>query len=198
MTKKEKQAEEDRIICEVVNRNFERCLFKFKEYKDEDVKVKFFRYQEFENFGLQLYVEGEPYATITVNIEPMQYREFCVDINNFPEGMGFLYDNRIAEPTGACVRSGFVIYPVWKLNNYFFIDVKEALEKSEANIAGEKYRNACGSCKYFEEAEIRNKTWRKCKSVYKKGVHAGENRLCYQSLNKCCDYVRKEEGDNNV
>ena len=57
----------------------------------------------------------------------------------------------------------------------------------------EKYRNACGSCKYFEEAEITNKLWRKCQSVYKRGVHAGENRICYKSMGKCCDYVRKEE-----
>lgn len=56
----------------------------------------------------------------------------------------------------------------------------------------EKYSNACGSCKYFEQAEITNKPWRKCQSVYKRGVHAGENRLCYKSMNKCCDYVRKE------
>ena len=59
-----------------------------------------------------------------------------------------------------------------------------------------KYRNACGSCKHFEEAEITNKPWRKCPSVYKRGVHAGENRICYQSLNKCCDYVRKEGADH--
>lgn len=134
MTKKQKQMEEDRIICEVVNRNFDRCLFKFKDYEGEDVKVKFFHYQEFENFGLQLYIEGEPYATITVNIEPMQYREFCVDINNFSEAMSFLYNNRIAEPTGACVRSGFVIYPVWKLKSYFFIDVNEALEEARKGL----------------------------------------------------------------
>lgn len=128
----EKRIEEERIICEVVNKNFARCYFKFGECEGEEVKVKFFFYHE-GNFGLQLYIEGEPYATITVNIEPMQYREFCVDINNFPEAMGFLYDNNIAEPTGACVRSGFVIYPVWKLRSYFFIDVKEALEESRKN-----------------------------------------------------------------
>lgn len=134
MTKKQKQTEEDRIICEVVNRNFERCLFKFKDYEDEDVKVKFFRYQEFENFGLQLFIEGEPYATITVNIEPMQYREFCVDINNFPEAMYFLHDNNIADPTEDFVRSGFVLYPVWKLRSYFFVGVREALQEFERGV----------------------------------------------------------------
>ena len=61
----------------------------------------------------------------------------------------------------------------------------------------EKYRNACGSCKYFEEAEITNKVWRKCPTVYKRGVHAGERRPCSASLQKCCDYVRKE-GEVNV
>lgn len=134
MTKKQKQMEEDRIICEVVNRNFNRCLFKFGECEGDEVKVKFFKYQMFENFGLQLYIEGEPYATITVNIQPMPYREFCVDINNFSEAMAFLYDNNIAEPTGACVRSGFVIYPVWKLKSYFFIDVNEALEEARKGL----------------------------------------------------------------
>ena len=134
MTEKQEQIEKDRIICEVVNRNFEKCYFKFGECAGEEVKVKFFHYQEFENFGLQLFIEGEPYATITVNIEPMSYREFCVDINNFPEAMEFLYSNNIAEPTGACVRSGFVIYPVWKLKSFFFIDVKELLESWEKNV----------------------------------------------------------------
>lgn len=133
MTKKQKQTEEERVISEVVNMNFAKCRFKFGECESESVKVKFFFYQD-GNFGLQLYIEGEPYATITVNIEPMPYREFCVDINNFPEVMGFLYDNNIAEPTGACVRSGFVIYPVWKLNKKYFDDVKEALERWEANV----------------------------------------------------------------
>ena len=67
----------------------------------------------------------------------------------------------------------------------------EDLEGQEVKPV-EKHRNACGSCKYFEQAEITNKPWRKCQSVYKRGVHAGENRICYPSMNKCCDYVRKE------
>lgn len=71
----------------------------------------------------------------------------------------------------------------------------EDLEGEEVKPV-EKYRNACGSCKYFEEAEITNKPWKKCQSVYKKGVHAGEKRLCYPSMNKCCDYVKKGSEDN--
>ena len=125
---------EDKIICNIVNQNLKKDFFTFGECYGNQVALRFYRYQMFENFGLQLYIEGEPHATITVNIEPMQYREFCVDINNFPEGMQFLYDNGIAEPTGACVRSGFVIYPVWKLNEKYFDGVKEALERWEANV----------------------------------------------------------------
>lgn len=127
-----KRRTRDQIICNIVNQNLAKEIFTFGEYSDSQVVLRFLQYQMFENFGLQLYIEGEPYATITVNIEPMQYREFCVDINNFPEAMGFLYDNGIAEPTGACVRSGFVLYPVWKLNEKYFDGVKEALERWEA------------------------------------------------------------------
>lgn len=78
-----------------------------------------------------------------------------------------------------------------------FLETKGLIkEKSEGVKHDEKYHNACGSCKYFEQAEITNKPWRKCQSVYKKGVHAGENRLCYKSMNKCCDYVRKEANND--
>lgn len=129
-----KRRTRDQIICNVVNKNLAKENFTFGECSGEQVVLRFLQYQMFENFGLQLYIEGEPYATITVNIEPMQYREFCVDINNFPEAMAFLYDNNIAEPTGACVRSGFVIYPVWKLNEKYFDGVKEALERWERGV----------------------------------------------------------------
>lgn len=134
MTKKQKQEKEDQLICNIVNQNLAKENFTFGECSGKQVVLRFLKYQMFENFGLQLYIEGEPYATITVNIEPMQYREFCVDINNFPEAMAFLYDNNIAEPTGACVRSGFVIYPVWKLNEKYFYGVAEALERRERGV----------------------------------------------------------------
>ena len=126
-----KRRTRDQIICNIVNQNLAKEYFTFGECSGSQVVLRFLQYQMFENFGLQLYIEGEPYATITVNIEPMQYREFCVDINNFPEAMGFLYDNGIAEPTGACVRSGFVLYPVWKLKEKYFDGVAEALERWE-------------------------------------------------------------------
>ena len=143
MTKKEKQAEEDRIICEVVNENLKKQKNVLKGFESKHTEVKFFEYQIFENFGLQVYVDGEPYATITVNIEPMQYREFCVDINNFPGALEFLYENGIAEPTPEVRRSGYCIYPVWKLNEMFFNGAKEAAEKAvkEAEKKEEREKN---------------------------------------------------------
>lgn len=192
MTKKQKQEMEDQIICNIVNQNLAKENFTFGECSGKQVVLRFLKYQMFENFGLQLYIEGEPYATITVNIEPMQYREFCVDVNNFPEALKFLYENGIAEPTDEVRRSGYCVYPVWKLNEKYFDGVKEALEKLEKQEEAGKYRNACGSCKYFEQAEFKNKVWRTCPKVYKRGMHAGKRRTCCRAMTKCCDYVRKE------
>lgn len=130
MTKKEKQEKEDQIICEFVNAKLKEHKYKLKGIESDHVEVKFFEYQLFENFGLQVYVDGEPYATITVNIEPMQYKEFCVDVNNFPGALDFLYENGIAEPTPEVRRSGYCIYPVWKLNKMFIDGASEAAQKA--------------------------------------------------------------------
>lgn len=126
---KRKRRTRDQIICNIVNQNLEKDFFTFGECSGNQVALRFFRYQMFENFGLQLYIEGEPYATLTVNIEPMQYREFCVDVNNFPQALEFLFNNGIAEPTLEVRRSGYCVYPVWKLNEKYFDGVAEALER---------------------------------------------------------------------
>lgn len=136
MTKKQKQEMEDKIICDVINANFKKHKYRLKDYELKHTEIKFFKYQIFENFGLQLYVDGEPFATLSVNIEPMQYREFCVDVNNFPGALDFLYENGIAEPTDEVRRSGYCIYPVWKLNKMFFEGAEEAAK--EAVKAAEK------------------------------------------------------------
>ena len=130
MTKKEKQEKEDKIFCEVVNENFKKHKYVLKGYKSSRTEIKFFKYKIFENFGLQVYVDGEPFATLSVNIEPLQYREFCVDVNNFPGALEFLYENGIAKPTPEVRRSGYCIYPVWKLNKMFFDGAEEAAEKA--------------------------------------------------------------------
>lgn len=69
------------------------------------------------NLVLTLFEPEEgPFSNITVNIEQLPVDEFAVDINNFPEVIGILKYNNIAHPTEKVLRSGYCIYPVWKLN----------------------------------------------------------------------------------
>jgi hypothetical protein len=130
MTKKEKQEKEDKFFCDFINEKFKQHKYVLKGYELKHTEVKFFQYQIFGNFGLQVYVDGEPFATLTVNIEPLQYREFCVDVNNFPGALEFLYENGIAKPTPEVRRSGYCIYPVWKLNKMFIDGAAEAAQKA--------------------------------------------------------------------
>lgn len=66
--------------------------------------------------------EGEPFATITVNIDyPLSDDKAItafIDTNNygFLNIEKFLQDNKIATPTGRCGRSGYCIYPEYKFD----------------------------------------------------------------------------------
>ena len=62
----------------------------------------------------------EPYTVLTVNLEcepafALPDKAF-IDINNNPEAMEFLLSNSLAEDTGYRRRSGWVNYPMVKLN----------------------------------------------------------------------------------
>ena len=67
------------------------------------------------------------------------------------------------------------------------------MKKRESKISKRPYNNACGSCKYFPYAEANNKIWRTCIFAYKKGKNAGENRICYVALKKCCYWQKGDE-----
>ena len=79
-------------------------------------------YVKYNNLVLTIFdPEDGPFANITVNIEDLPADEFAVDVNNFPDALGILVDNKIAEFAGKQLRSGFCIYPVYRL----ILDKKE-------------------------------------------------------------------------
>ena len=63
---------------------------------------------------------GEPYTVLTVNLEDSPAfgipDKAFIDINNNPEAMEFLIRNSLAEDTGYRRKSGWVEYPMAKLN----------------------------------------------------------------------------------
>jgi hypothetical protein len=124
------KAEENKIIEEVINKNLQNLNLRFRKYESWQVELKAFHYANNDNIGLQLYIEDEPYATVSVNIERLPAYEFCVDVNNFPAGMELLYINHIACPAKRknLLRSGFCVYPVWVLEGSLLDGVQEALE----------------------------------------------------------------------
>ena len=86
-------------------------------YKDAIMKIHAGRYATFDNLVLTLFDPEEgPFSNITVNIEQLPVDEFAVDVNNFPSATWILNYNNIAHPTEKVLRSGYCIYPVWKLN----------------------------------------------------------------------------------
>ena len=75
-------------------------------------------------------------------------------------------------------------------------DEYEWIMKKRDGRQKERYKNACGSCKHFPYGKPNNELWRTCICTYTKGTHAGENRICYASMNKCCDYWKGDEEIN--
>lgn len=67
------------------------------------------------NLSLQLMSNDGPYARISVNIIQITPGDFAVDVNNFPEAIDFLEDNKIAYNTGMKVHSGFCNYPIYSM-----------------------------------------------------------------------------------
>lgn len=85
-------------------------------YGDEVMFLQAGIYLKNSNIVLTLFDnENGPFSNITVNIEDLPVDEFAVDVNNFPQALRVLKENRIAKPTGKQVRSGFCMYPIWKL-----------------------------------------------------------------------------------
>ena len=85
-------------------------------YGDRIMKLHAGVYLLHKNLVLTLFDPEEgPFSNITVNIEELPLLEFAVDTNNFPQATTVLHENKLAEPTEKVLRSGFCIYPVWKL-----------------------------------------------------------------------------------
>ena len=74
-------------------------------------------YASYNNLYVGLISEGEPYADIAVNLEPLTdpYTAF-VDTNNLPNIDKFLTDNHIAEYLGPIQTSGYCAYPLYRFN----------------------------------------------------------------------------------
>ena len=85
-------------------------------YREKVMKLHAGFYAKYNNLVLTIFDPEEgPFANITVNIEELSADEFAVDVNNFPDALGILVENRIAEYAGKQLRSGYCIYPVYRL-----------------------------------------------------------------------------------
>ena len=85
-------------------------------YREKVMKLHAGFYAKYNNLVLTIFDPEEgPFANITVNIEELPADEFAVDVNNFPDALGILVENRIAEYAGKQLRSGYCIYPVYRL-----------------------------------------------------------------------------------
>lgn len=75
-----------------------------------------------QNLAIRLWTdEGEPWATLTVNLDENLYDELgeeyaFVDINNFPEAEEFIAKYGIGESLHMYKTSGYVRYPLYKFD----------------------------------------------------------------------------------
>ena len=67
---------------------------------------------------------GEPWSNLTVNFDiPLNKDEGFIDVNHNPGICEILIEKGIAKPTGKAVKSGYIIYPLYRfdfdvLNSY--------------------------------------------------------------------------------
>ena len=96
-------------------------MYKFKFY-DEVYNLIFTAttYKSNGTLAVQAMTEdGEPFATITVNIlasDLCQPNCQYVDVNNVPGIADFLEKNKLAHPTGRMGCSGFCTYPEYEFD----------------------------------------------------------------------------------
>lgn len=58
-----------------------------------------------------------PYTRLTVNFpNELKDDEAFLDVNNFPEGVRFVKENKLAKPLYQGRQNGYVIYPLYKFN----------------------------------------------------------------------------------
>ena len=71
------------------------------------------------NLAVQLMQEGEPYATLSTNIDGIVLDKDCFIAKNYSENEGLLeqfVEQGLFEDTGEKVSSGFVSCPIMKFN----------------------------------------------------------------------------------
>lgn len=99
-------------------------MLTYKSYGTEyKIKLQLTTYQDNGNLALcatcwdEEYKFWEPFATFTKNLGvELPEDEACIDSNNMPDLADWLVENKIAEPTGSAVPSGYCTYPVFKFD----------------------------------------------------------------------------------
>ena len=87
---------------------------------DTTIKLLVAHYDVYNNAALMAEtLDGESYATLSVNICPLEPNCFAVDVNNCTAIDKWLEENNIALPTGLALPSGYVLYPVYKFTDAF-------------------------------------------------------------------------------
>ena len=96
-------------------------LFEIKHYDHVyDCYLMRATYQYNKSLALVFYDNSDdcPFANVTVCIPDTNPDDYCafVDVNNWPEIEEFILKNKIGEPTGVKVKSGYVTYPEYRFN----------------------------------------------------------------------------------
>ena len=99
-------------------------MLTYKSYGTEyKIKLEINHYAENNNFALQAFSWEEdlkfwePFAVFTKNLGvELPEDEACIDANNLPDLADWLVENKLAEPTGYAIPSGYCVYPVYKFD----------------------------------------------------------------------------------
>lgn len=84
-------------------------VYKVYAYVGEYVTTK--------NVAIELITEdGEPFATLTVNIEPLEEGFACIDVNNCSGALDLIKKYKLGKFTNDYCYSGYCKYPIFKLN----------------------------------------------------------------------------------
>ena len=89
------------------------------EYK---IKLGLDNYSSNDNLAIVMYCWDEElkfwdnFATLTVNLEPVDEDCGYLDVNNLKEAEDWVRENKLGEPTGRVRQSGYVTYPLYKFD----------------------------------------------------------------------------------
>lgn len=75
------------------------------------------KYASNDNIAVELISEdGEPFATLTVNIYSLEDGLACIDVNNCSGAIDLIKKYELGKFTGDYAHSGYCSYPIYKLN----------------------------------------------------------------------------------